>query len=183
MHTDLLMDSISDSSHMARTQFEGQSPMRVVIQRVEHAHLILVNLASRTTHASIHHGLVVLLGIEEGDTERDSDWIGAKLSTLRIFEDSDEKMNLSAFDLDPAAQVLVVPNFTVAGSAKKGRRPDFTNAMKPPMAQALFERVCEVIADHGIVTKRGVFGADMRVELINDGPITMVIDSPNEQST
>ncbi len=153
--------------------------MRAVIQRVESATLHLVDeTGARSTHAQIDAGLVVLLGIAVVDTDKDAHWIAGKVAHMRIFEDEQQKMNLGALDCDPPGQVLVVPNFTVAGSAQKGRRPDFMGAMKPPEAESMFVRVCELIASEGLEVKRGVFGADMRVELMNDGPITIVIESP-----
>ena len=152
--------------------------MRGVIQRVEHAKLHLVdNSGERTLHTQIDAGLVVLLGVATDDTDSDAKWIAGKVAHMRIFEDDQQKMNLGALDLDPQGQVLVVPNFTVAGSAHKGRRPDFTGAMKPPQAEEMFEQVCELIAAVGLEVRRGVFGGDMRVELVNDGPVTMVIES------
>ena len=153
--------------------------MRAVIQRVESATLHLVDATgNRAAHASIDAGLVMLLGVHADDSDTDAKWAASKIAHMRIFEDENQKMNLAALDCDPPAQILVVPNFTVAGSAQKGRRPDFMSAMKPPEAEAMFERVCSLIADEGVTVKRGVFGADMRVELINDGPITIVIESP-----
>lgn len=153
--------------------------MRAVIQRVESATLHLVDeTGARSTHAQIDAGLVLLLGIAVVDTDKDARWIAGKVAHMRIFEDEQQKMNLGALDCDPPGQVLVVPNFTVAGSAQKGRRPDFMGAMKPPEAESMFVRVCELIASEGLEVKRGVFGADMRVELMNDGPITIVIESP-----
>lgn len=153
--------------------------MRAVIQRVEHGALHLIGAdGSRREHARIGPGLVVLLGVAIGDTDADAAWTASKIAHLRVFEDEQQKMNLGPLDLDPPGQVLVVPNFTVAGSAHKGRRPDFTNAMKPPEAKAMFERVCELIGAEGLTVQRGVFGGDMRVELVNDGPVTIVIESP-----
>lgn len=153
--------------------------MRAVIQRVEQATLVLVgDLGAHTVHATIGAGMVVLLGVEGRDTETDARWVAGKIASMRLFEDENGKMNLGLLDTDPIGRVLVVPNFTVAGSASKGRRPDFTGAMKPPGAQRLFERVCELIDAAGIGTARGVFGGDMRVELVNDGPVTIVIESP-----
>ncbi|MEZ6164791.1 MAG: D-aminoacyl-tRNA deacylase [Phycisphaerales bacterium] len=153
--------------------------MRAVIQRVEHAKLHLVDETSqRSLHTQIEAGLVVLLGVASGDTDADAKWTAGKITHMRIFEDADQKMNLAALDCTPPGQVLVVPNFTVAGSAHKGRRPDFTGAMKPPEAKAMFERMCELIEGEGLEVRRGVFGGDMRVELINDGPVTIVIESP-----
>ncbi|HCT44981.1 MAG: D-tyrosyl-tRNA(Tyr) deacylase [Phycisphaerae bacterium] len=153
--------------------------MRAVIQRVEYAKLHLVDeQGQRALHTQIGIGLVVLLGIAADDAETDAKWIAGKIAHMRIFEDENQKMNLGALDHDPQGQVLVVPNFTVAGQAHKGRRPDFTGAMKPPEAEQLFERVCELIAGEGLEVQRGVFGGDMRVELVNDGPVTIVIESP-----
>ncbi|MFG0300381.1 MAG: D-aminoacyl-tRNA deacylase [Phycisphaerales bacterium JB047] len=153
--------------------------MRAVIQRVEHAKLHLVDAqGERTLYTQIGIGVVVLLGIASEDTETDAKWIAGKIAHMRIFEDEHQKMNLDPLDHDPQGQVLVVPNFTVAGSAHKGRRPDFTGAMKPPQAEHMFERVCELIAGEGLEVLRGVFGGDMRVELVNDGPVTIVIESP-----
>jgi D-tyrosyl-tRNA(Tyr) deacylase len=153
--------------------------MRAVIQRVEQAALHLVDeTGSRSVFSQIDAGLVVLLGIAINDTDTDAKWTASKIAHMRIFEDEQQKMNLAALDCDPAGQILVVPNFTVAGSAHKGRRPDFTGAMKPPQAEAMFKRVCELIAAEGLTVQRGVFGGDMRVELINDGPVTIVIESP-----
>ena len=154
--------------------------MRAVIQRVESAKLHIVDASGgRSLHTQIDAGLVVLLGVASDDTESDAKWTASKIAHMRIFEDANQKMNLGALDRDPAGQVLVVPNFTVAGSAHKGRRPDFTGAMKPPEAEAMFNRVCELIEGEGLVVRRGVFGGDMRVELINDGPVTIVIESPD----
>lgn len=154
--------------------------MRAVIQRVESATLHLVDASGdRSAHTSIGAGIVVLLGIHADDSDADAKWTASKIAHMRIFEDENQKMNLAALDGNPPGQVLVVPNFTVAGSAQKGRRPDFMSAMKPPEAESMFERVCGLIAAEGLEVKRGVFGADMRVELINDGPITIVIEPPS----
>ncbi len=155
--------------------------MRAVIQRVEHATLVLVDEnARRRAHASIGAGMVVLLGVETRDTGADAEWTAGKIATMRLFEDARGMMNLAALDTDPEGQVLIVPNFTLAGSASKGRRPDFTGAMKPPGAERLFARVCDLIGAAGIATARGVFGAGMRVELVNNGPVTIVIESPRD---
>lgn len=153
--------------------------MRAVIQRVEHAKLHVIDeQGERAIHTQIGVGLVVLLGVAIDDTDADAKWTASKIAHMRIFEDDQQKMNLGSLDINPHGQVLVVPNFTVAGNAHKGRRPDFTGAMKPPQAEHMFERVCELIKAEGIEVQRGVFGGDMRVELVNDGPITIVIESP-----
>jgi D-tyrosyl-tRNA(Tyr) deacylase len=154
--------------------------MRSVIQRVESATLHVVDESgSRSEHAQIRAGLVVLLGVAIDDTDKDALWTAGKVAHMRIFEDDQQKMNLGALDCSPTGQVLVVPNFTVAGNAQKGRRPDFMSAMKPPEAESMFNRVCDLIANEGLEVRRGVFGGDMRVELVNDGPITIVIESPS----
>lgn len=124
---------------------------------------------------SIGRGLVVLLGVEVRDTPAEAAWMAAKIAGLRVFEDAGGKMNLG---LDEVGGVLLVPNFTVAGSAAKGRRPDFMNAMRPPEAAGMFERVRDLLRSAGVTVETGEFGADMRVELVNDGPVTLVVESP-----
>lgn len=151
--------------------------MRAVVQRVERAEVRVHGADGVRVAGTIRRGLVALLGVEARDTDTDADWMGAKIAGLRVFEDKDGKMNLGLAEVVGA--VLLVPNFTVAGSAAKGRRPDFTNAMKPPEAERLFDLVRDVLRAAGVPVETGVFGANMRVELVNDGPVTLVLQSPD----
>lgn len=150
--------------------------MRAVIQRVERAEVRVIGPGGARVSGAIGRGLAVLLGVEARDAEPDAAWMAGKIAGLRVFEDDAGKMNLGLADV--GGSVLLVPNFTVAGSAAKGRRPDFGNAMKPPEAERLFGRVGMLIRETGVPVATGVFGGDMRVELVNDGPVTLVIESP-----
>ena len=150
--------------------------MRTVIQRVERAEVRAHEAAGVRVAGAIGRGLVVLLGVEARDTEADAVWMASKIAGLRVFEDEQGKMNLGLSEV--SGGVLLVPNFTVAGSAAKGRRPDFTNAMKPPGAEHLYELVRDRLRAAGVPVETGVFSGDMRVDLINDGPVTLVIESP-----
>lgn len=151
--------------------------MRAVVQRVESARLDLVEDGVRTQRCEIGHGLVVLAGIEAPDTDAELKWVSQKIAHLRIFEDDAGKMNRSV--LDAGGSVLLVPNFTVAGRAKKGRRPSFDTAMPPADAASRFPQLAELLRSElaGAALETGVFGADMRVSLTNDGPITIWLDS------
>lgn len=155
--------------------------MRAVIQRVARAELRVVEGDHERVRAGFGAGVVALVGVAAGDIESDARWTGAKIASVRVFEDDAGKMNLGLAEV-PESGVLVVPNFTVAGSAQKGRRPDFTGAMKPPEAQRLFNLVVECVRAElegtGVRVETGVFGAHMRVRLTNDGPVTLVIESP-----
>lgn len=162
--------------------------MRAVIQRVSQAN---VSVEGRVV-ASIGRGLVVLLGIEASDTESDRAWMAEKIPNLRIFEDDAGKMNLSVMDRVTAERaangppseaptgILLVPNFTVAGDARKGRRPSFDNAMRPELSEVEFGRCVEAVksaAGASVSVQTGVFRADMKVSLVNDGPVTIWLDS------
>jgi len=140
--------------------------MRAVVQRVSSAS---VTVEGRRV-ASIAAGLLVLLGVRDGDGTDEADWIARKVAALRVFEDGDGKMNLSV--RDAGGDVLVVSNFTVYGDARKGNRPSFVAAARPEAAEPLVERVREALAAQG-----GVFGAHMDVELVNDGPVTILIET------
>ncbi len=144
--------------------------MRTVIQRVSEASLV----ADGEPRAEIGRGVVALLGIAKGDTDTDLAWTVRKLAELRIFPDEQDRMNLSAED--EGLEVLLVPNFTVAGETKKGRRPGFDTAMAPGEAAGMFERVAVALGER-VRVQTGVFGAHMDVMLVNDGPVTLVIDS------
>lgn len=125
--------------------------------------------------ASIGKGFVVLLGVGKGDTQRDAEYIAEKIANLRVFEDAAGKMNLSIKDI--SGEVIVVSQFTLYGDARKGRRPGFTDAALPEEAKQLYEHVADLLGSYDITTRRGVFQADMEVEIINDGPITIMLDS------
>jgi D-aminoacyl-tRNA deacylase len=148
--------------------------MKAVVQRTSGAS---VEVEGRVVGA-IGAGLVVLLGIEAGDTGADRAWMAEKIANLRIFEDAAEKMNLSVRDV--GGGVLLVPNFTVAGDARKGRRPSYDNAMRPQESEAEFGRVAQAlreVAGEGVRVETGVFRAHMRVSLVNDGPVTILLES------
>ena len=147
--------------------------MRAVIQRVRHAR---VTVNGEVT-GEIGSGLLVLLGVRAEDTESDGAWLASKIANLRIFSDESGKMNDSLIDI--AGGALVVSQFTLYGDCRKGRRPSFVGAAAPEHAEPLYERFCEQIAAQGVsAVQRGVFGAMMDVELLNDGPVTLTIDSP-----
>lgn len=145
--------------------------MRAVVQRVTEAR---VDVDGETV-GQIGPGLLVLLGVEEGDTEDDAAYVANKLAGLRIFEDEAGKLNLSVQDL--GYDILLVSQFTLAGDVRKGRRPSFTRAAKPAEADALYERVAQEIRDQGIGLETGRFQTHMQVHLTNDGPVTILIAS------
>ncbi|MGB4930418.1 MAG: D-aminoacyl-tRNA deacylase [Chitinophagales bacterium] len=146
--------------------------MRVVIQRVLNASVVI----EQQTHAAIGKGLLILLGVEENDSNEDILWLTQKIAQLRIFEDADGLMNISVQDID--GEILVVSQFTLFASTKKGNRPSFIRSAKPDIAIPLYERfVTELSANTNKKVSTGVFGADMQVQLINDGPVTIIIDS------
>jgi D-tyrosyl-tRNA(Tyr) deacylase len=144
--------------------------MRAVVQRVSQAQVIV----DGKTAAQIGPGLLALVGIEVADTEADLAWLADKLVNLRIFEDPQGKMNLSL--LDTKGSLLLVPNFTLAGDAKKGRRPSFDNAMRPEQAGPVFIELAKRTGQH-VPSQTSVFRAMMQVSLTNDGPITILLDS------
>lgn len=149
--------------------------MRAVIQRVVRASMTLKNTGERR---EIGPGMVVLLGIAPDDTDTQADWMAEKLVSLRIFEDAAGKMNLALCDL-PDAAMLIVSQFTLYGDARKGRRPSFTNAAPPALARAGYERFIAAVRAQGILVQTGEFGADMQVEIVNDGPVTLLVDTPS----
>jgi D-aminoacyl-tRNA deacylase len=159
--------------------------MILVIQRVTSATVVAHIEGAPATRAQIGPGLLVLVGILTTDTEADLAWCAAKIADLRIFEDAAGKMNLSVRDMlaaraeaGPPGGVMLVPNFTLAADASKGRRPSFDRAMRPELAQPLFERFAAVVAQQGVPVATGVFRAHMEVTLTNDGPITLIVQSP-----
>lgn len=145
--------------------------MRAVVQRVSRAE---VRVEGRST-GSVGKGLVILLGVATGDGEEQARSLADKVAQLRIFEDSAGKMNLSVTDVGGA--VLVVSQFTLLGDVRKGNRPSFTAAAPPDQANALYERFCALLREKGITVATGVFRAHMEVELVNDGPVTILLDS------
>lgn len=141
-----------------------------VIQRVQKASVTIEN----KVYSSITNGLLVLLGIHQNDTIEEVDWMAEKIVKLRIFEDEDGKINRSVIDC--SGSILLVSQFTLLGDLKKGTRPSFTNAAKPETAIPLYESMIQKIMDYDVTTQTGVFGADMKVELINDGPVTIILE-------
>ena len=145
--------------------------MRLVIQRVNHAGVQV----SGKEIASCGKGLLVLLGVTHDDSMEDVEYCASKTLGLRIFEDEDEKMNLSIQDIQ--GEILVVSQFTLYGDVRKGRRPSFVNSAKPDKANELYEEYVKYLQKENIPVSTGQFGADMKVELINDGPVTILVDS------
>lgn len=150
--------------------------MRAVIQRVSKAAVTINN----NLNGSINLGLLVLLALEENDTHADIEWLSKKIAQLRIFSDADGKMNLSVKEID--GDILLISQFTLFASTKKGNRPGFTRSAKPETAIPLYEKFIgelEILLEKKVQT--GIFGADMKVELLNDGPVTIIIDSKNPE--
>lgn len=146
--------------------------MRLVIQRVKKA-AVSVN---DEKISEIGKGLLVLVGIEADDTEKDVDWLAQKTIGLRIFNDNSDIMNLSVKDIH--GQILVVSQFTLTASTRKGNRPSYIRVAGHEVAIPMYEKYCEKLTElSGFEVKRGIFGADMQVELVNDGPVTIIIDS------
>ncbi len=145
--------------------------MRAVVQRVTEA---AVRVDGEVT-GSIGNGLTVLLGVGEGDTEEDMKYIADKIIKLRIFSDENGKMNLSLEDI--GGSMLVISQFTLYGDCSHGRRPFFGGAMEPEGANAMYEKFTSYVREQGIHTETGVFGADMKVSLTNDGPVTIILEN------
>ena len=144
--------------------------MRVVLQRVTSASVTV----EQHTVGQIRHGLLILAGIAQGDTTAEADWLANKTAELRIFEDANGKMNHSL--LETGGSALVVSQFTLLANCHKGRRPAFTDAAPPEQAKQLYEYYADALRSKGIRVEQGSFGADMKVALTNDGPVTIVID-------
>lgn len=147
--------------------------MRAVVQRVTNAD---VKIDGRV-NGKIDDGLLVFLGIGNGDTEEDMKYIADKIIKLRIFSDENDKMNLSLEDV--GGSMLVISQFTLYGDCSHGRRPYFGNAMEPVSANEMYEKFVAYIREQGIHTETGEFGADMKVSLTNDGPVTIILESKN----
>ena len=149
--------------------------MRTVVQRVRHASVTIDGQCV----ASIGQGMLLLVGFEDADEPNDLEWMAQKVANLRIFDDADGVMNRSVKDVD--GELLVVSQFTLYASVKKGNRPSYIRAAKPDVAIPLYESFCETMGlQAGHEVKTGVFGADMKVSLLNDGPVTIVIDTKNK---
>jgi D-aminoacyl-tRNA deacylase len=150
--------------------------MRAVIQRVSEASVI----ANGELTGKIQKGFLVLIGIEQQDTHEDADWLADKISQMRIFQDHEDKMNLSLNQVN--GEVLVISQFTLHASCKKGNRPSFIKASRPEHAIPLYEYFNDTLSNRiGGQVKTGIFGADMQVSLINDGPVTILLDSKNKE--
>lgn len=146
--------------------------MRIVAQRVAEA---TVTVSGAVT-GSIGHGLLLLVAVSKTDSERDADWLAHKCANLRVFDDKDGKLNLSVLDVGGA--VLIVSQFTLYGDCRKGMRPSYDRAAAPAEARRLYERFVEAVKRTGVHVETGVFQAEMKVALVNDGPVTILLDSP-----
>lgn len=144
--------------------------MKALIQRVKKASVTVDNKIV----SSINQGLLVFLGVEKNDIEAQADYLAKKITNLRIFEDQNQKMNLSVSDIQ--GEILVVSQFTLAGDTSRGNRPGFENAAKPDIANQLYLYFSKQLTEYGIIVKNGIFQADMQVELINDGPVTFMLE-------
>ncbi|HAO03577.1 MAG: D-tyrosyl-tRNA(Tyr) deacylase [Chitinophagaceae bacterium] len=150
--------------------------MKAVIQRVSNASVTVQNI----NIASIQKGLLVLLGIENADNQNDIEWLSSKIVNLRIFDDENHIPNISVKDIDGA--ILLVSQFTLHAGTKKGNRPSYIKASKPDFAIPLYEKmIAQLQSDLGKKIFTGQFGADMKVTLVNDGPVTIIIDSQNKE--
>jgi D-tyrosyl-tRNA(Tyr) deacylase len=145
--------------------------LRVILQRVKEAKVTVEDKVV----GQIQKGIVLLVGAKIGDTEEDAKYLADKCVNLRIFEDLDKKMNLSAKDI--GAEVLVVSQFTLYGDTRKGRRPSFTDALEPALAEKLYIKFTDEIKASGLKTESGIFGAKMLVQIFNWGPVTFILDS------
>ena len=150
--------------------------MRAVIQRVSKASVTIDN----KIYSQIEKGLLVLVGIEDADTAEDIEWLSGKIVNLRVFNDDNGVMNVSVKDIN--GEILAVSQFTLHASTKKGNRPSYIKASKPEFAIPMYEKFIQQLSnDLGKTISTGVFGADMKVELLNDGPVTIVIDTKNRE--
>ena len=150
--------------------------MKTVTQRVQYASVTI----DGQVKSKIGKGLLILVGIEDRDTQEDIEWLAKKITNLRIFDDENGVMNRSCIEVD--GEILVVSKFTLQASTKKGNRPSYIKASKPEVAIPMYEAFCEEVGlQLGKPVQTGTFGADMKVELLNDGPVTILIDSQNKE--
>lgn len=161
----------SETILISTEQGRGADFLRAVIQRVLSASVVV----DGQTVGAIDQGLLVLLAVGQGDDHADLDYMVGKVSGLRVFEDAEGKMNLSVQEIQ--GSVLVVSQFTLYGDVRRGKRPSFTDAAPPAVADQLYQEFCGSLIDLGIPVQRGVFQADMKVSLVNDGPVTILLDS------
>jgi len=150
--------------------------MRIVIQRVSEASVTINN----AIHASVGKGFLILIGIEDADTAEDAEWLAGKVAGLRIFDDENGVMNCSVVDIK--GEILIISQFTLHALTRKGNRPSYIRAAGHEKAVPLYELFCEKISEKtSIDVKTGIFAADMKVALVNDGPVTILIDSKNKE--
>lgn len=150
--------------------------MRIVIQRVSHASVTINGICK----SAIQEGFMILVGIEEADTQEDADWLTKKVINLRVFDDEQGVMNKSILDID--GNILVISQFTLHASYKKGNRPSYIHAARPETAIPIYEYFCQTLSENlGKEIGTGEFGADMKVELLNNGPVTICMDSKNKE--
>lgn len=144
--------------------------MKTVIQRVTEASVTI----DGKVNGKIGNGLMILIGISAEDTKEQADWIAHKIANMRIFEDGEQHMNRSI--LDTGGEILAVSQFTLYADCRKGNRPNFMAAGRPEMSEPLYEYLCDALRGYGIHVETGIFGADMKVALVNDGPVTIVLE-------
>ena len=149
--------------------------MRTILQRVQHAS---VTVEGEIT-GKINHGILALVGFEPEDTNEDFEWITKKIIQLRIFNDENNVMNLDIQQTE--GEILVVSQFTLHATTKKGNRPSYIKASKPDLANEQYEKFLQILENNFKAVQKGIFGADMKVELLNDGPVTIFIDSKNKE--
>ena len=152
--------------------------MRAVVQRVTHAQVDVLSANSKHTSGEIQQGLMVLLGVGNGDTDGDARYIADKIAYLRIFEDENGRLNRSVQDI--GGSVLLVSQFTLYADARNGRRPSFSAAAAPEAANAWYEEVAALLRGHGLTVETGRFQSHMQVDLCNDGPVTLLLDSQKQ---
>ncbi len=146
--------------------------MRAVLQRVTFADVKI----DGEIRGKCNNGFLVLLGVKVGDGEKEADFLASKVANLRVFSDENDKMNLSLLDIK--GEALVISNFTLYADCKHGRRPNFLNAEKPHKANVLYEYFCDKLKSQGVASvEKGEFGADMKISLLNDGPVTIILDT------
>jgi len=148
--------------------------MKAILQRVKSAYVYVNN----NKISSINNGLLVFLGIKNNDDKQDVNYIINKIISLRIFNDNENKMNLSINDIQ--GEILVVSQFTLYANTKRGRRPSFVDAAEPDLAKKIYDTFCSLLQTHNVNVKTGKFGANMEINLINEGPVTIILDSNNK---